>query len=347
MRRADLPPPDVLDQYDVGRVVSIEAAGGTAGRTWRIRADAGIFLLRLRGVRTSTEARLRFDHKLRAHLVVHGIPTATAVRTRTNAQWVRREGRVFELYPFVEGRPFRPDCVGEITEAARALARFHAATASFAPPSGWQEDIAQYTTLGLSDRTSSRLEDPVLQRENVGCLLPLAPGPSQREQIGWCLARIDSLMARYGEDVYRKLCGWIVHGDYTPANLLFDDEGSVVGIFDFDWAYPGLRCRDVADGLYFFGCEPREIDPADIWSLTDAAAFAPDRCATFLNGYQSISPLSELEIDTIPSAFEGRWFSIRLEGMAKVRPEDRLRFFLRDIEKPLRWLDEHWRQLCV
>ena len=340
-----LPPPEVLNRYDIGTIASVTAAGGTAGRTWRIESGGGAFLLRLRGVRTSSEPRLQFDHKLRANLVAHGVPTATAVRTRDDLLWVRHYERVYELYPFVVGRAFCPDSLTEVANAAKALAQFHAVGESFAPPQGWQEPIAQYTTLGFSERTSHRLEDPSLQKENVAHLLDLAVDRNQRKQIDWCLERIDGLTARYGPDVYAQLSGWIVHGDYTPANLLFDDEGEVVGVFDLDWSYPGLRCRDVADGLYFFACEPRRIDTADIWSLTDAAVFDAERCAVFLTGYQSVSELSDLEMATIPAAFEGRWFSIRLEGMAKVPAGQRLHFFLRDIQKPLRWLNEHWGEL--
>jgi Ser/Thr protein kinase RdoA (MazF antagonist) len=152
-------------------------------------------------------------------------------------------------------------------------------------------------------------------------------------------------MSIYAGMAYDRLTGWIIHGDYTPANLLFSEDGEVVGIFDFDWAMSGARCRDVADGLYFFATQPRRIDSSDIWSLTDAADFSLRRCLVFLESYQRIAPLAPHEIEAIPTAFAGRWFSIRLEGMAKVHGSERFRFFSREIEKPLRWLDTNWAHL--
>ena len=119
----------------------------------------------------------------------------------------------------------------------------------------------------------------------------------------------------------------------------------MVGIFDLAWALPGVRCRDVADGLYFFATLPRHIEPSDIWSLTDAAQFDPERCTAFLRAYQEIAPLAAAELDALPRAFAGRWISMRLEGMAKVAPDQRFRFFSRQAEEPLRWLDEHWLPL--
>ena len=338
-------PRAVLDEYDIGAVHQITEAGGTAGRTWRVNTASGDFFLRLRGVRTSAEARLEFDHGLRVHLVAHGVPTAAAIHTRTGERWRRRDEGVFELYPFVVGRAFRPDREAEIASAARALARFHQVGAEYRPPDSRPEPIAQYTTLGFSEAFSDRMDDPDLQRENMLRVRELAPGTVDQSLVDRCLARVEDLARSYAGPAYQPLTGWVIHGDYTPANLLFSPAGEVVGIFDLDWAVPGVRCRDVADGLYFFATRSREIDSSDIWSLTSAADFDLERCAIFLKAYQSVAPLAPAEIDAIPAAFAGRWFSIRLEGMAKVDRDDRFRFFAREIETPLRWLDEHWPDL--
>ncbi len=332
----------VLSEYDLGTVYEVAVAGGTAGKTWKVKASTGEYFMRLRGVRTSTEARLLFDHGLRKHLVAHGVPTASAVPTKTGEKWVRKDGRVYELYPFVSGRSFRPANEPEITNAATALARFHKASADYKPPSEHQEAIAQYTTLGFSDAVSDRMDDPRLQITNMLAARELANTDQDKRLVDRCIVRVQRSMHAYAGVAYDRLTGWIIHGDYTPANLLFSEEGQVVGIFDFDWAVPGARCRDVADGLYFFATEPREIDSSNIWSLTNAADFDLERCSVFLNAYQSIAPLTPHEIEAVPWAFAGRWFSIRLEGMAKVHESDRFRFFSREIEKPLCWLDENW-----
>ena len=330
----------VLAEYELGTIYSVTGAGGTAGRTWKVRTSTGDYFLRLRGLRTSSEARLLYDHGLREHLIARGVPTVSAVRTRTGERWVRTKGRVYELYPFVVGRQFRPESEGEIAEAARALAEFHRAAADYRPQV--QEPVAQYTTLGFSDEVSDRLDDPRLQLVNMLKVREMASSKHERELVDRCIARVRALMRSYAGTKYDRLAGWVVHGDYTPANLLFSEEGEVVGIFDLDWAMPGTRCRDVADGLYFFASVPRRIDPSDIWSLTEAADLDLDRCTIFLEAYHEVAPLLRHEVDAIPYAFAGRWFSVRLEGMAKVDASERFRFFSRDIEKPLLWFDRNW-----
>lgn len=334
----------VLAAYEVGQLLHLVPAGGTAGRTWKVITTRGEYFLRRRGARTSGEVRLAFDHGLRAHLVALGIPTVAALQTTTGQIWLRRPEGVYELYPFVTGRPFDPHQHGELVSAAQALARFHQAAAQYRP-AGPPESIAQYTALGFSSAVSGRMDDPQLQRENLLAVRKLATNPAEEALVDRFLARVAEQDRTYAGAAYAPLEGWVMHGDYTPANLLFSAKGQVVGIFDLDWAVPGVRCRDVADGLYFFATLPRRIDAGDIWSLTDAAQFDPDRCALFLRAYQEIAPLAAAELDALPRAFAGRWISMRLEGMAKVAPDQRFRFFSRQAEEPLRWLDEHWLPL--
>ena len=345
LRSAAIDPHAILAEYDLGAVYRVTQTGGTAGKTWKVSTSRGDYFLRLRGVRTSSEARLQFDHGLREHLVAHGVPTATAIHTVRGERWLCREGRVYELYPFVLGRPFCPYHPHEVVNAARALARYHQVAARYVPPSTDPEPIAQYTTLGFSKEVSDRMDDPHLLAVQLRAIRQKVTQLDDRRVVDWAVTRVEKLQETYAGDAYEGLSGWVIHGDYTPANLLFSEEGEVAGIFDLDWALPGARCRDVADGLYFFATRPREIDAGDIWSLTDAAEFDVERCRDFLQAYHETAPLAACEIEAIPWAFAGRWFSIRLEGMAKVPEGERFRFFSRDVTCPLLWIDAHWPRL--
>ena len=336
----------LLREYDVGVVERIVGAGGTAGKTWRLTAAGGEYLLRLRGVRTSTQAHLEFDHGLRAHLVARGVPTACAVGTRQGALWVHWHDRVYELYPFVAGRSFNPDHLQELVRAAQALAAFHRAAQDYEPPAIWDQTVAQYTSLGFSDRVSDRMDDPFLQLVNLQGIRGLAETPQQVQLVDRCIDRVKALQHTYAGPVYDSLTGYVIHGDYTPANVVYSPQGDIAGIFDFDWAMRGARCLDVAYGLCFFATEPRSLDSSSIWSLTDAADLTVERCATFLSAYHAAWPLTRSEIETIPHAFCSLWLSKRLEGTAKVEKDQRFHFFAREVEKPLCWMDTHWKQLC-
>jgi len=340
----DTPPPDAaLEHYDLDPLLAIAPAGGTAGRTWRVSTRDRAYFLRMRGVRTSTQERLVYDHGLREHLSHRGVPTAVAFPTRDGQRWLTLEGRVFELYPFVEGTAFDFSSHDELEAAAEGLARFHEAARDYEPREDHPLVIAQYAWLGFCDRASDRMDDPQLQIANIEAILNTSTTPGEQSAAHWALERARRLAQTNAGERYQRLLGWVAHGDYTPANLLFTDQGQLAGIFDLDWAMPTPRCRDIGDALFFFAGDRETVDSSNIWALTDASPFDFDRCVAFLRAYDQTSPLSAQEWDAIPSAFEGRWLSIRLEGMAKVPESERLRFFGRgDLQVPPEWLDEHW-----
>lgn len=325
------------------------APGGTAGRTWLIHADGRRYFVRQRGVRSSSPERIAFDHGLRRHLVQHGVPTAAPLTHREGQTYFCLADRVYEVYPYLDGRPFRFDAEADLRAAAMALAQFHEVSRRYAPDLPYPRVIAQYAWLGLHPGTADHMDNAVLQRENITRLPCLATGELDahtRDTLAWAVDRVSRRVELQASPAYQRLTDWTVHGDYTPANVWMrpDGEEGVAGIFDLDWAMPGMsRMRDVADALYFFAGDRRTMAQRDIWSLTAGVGFDMDRCLAFLRAYQEVSPISAEELALIPAAFEGRWFSIWLEGIGKVAEADRLRFFVRDdLRTPVQWLNAHW-----
>ena len=253
-------------QYDVGRVVTIGPGGGTAGSTWIVETTRGRFLLRRRGTRTSDDATVTIDHALRRHLVARGVPSATAVETKRGRTWLRSGDVAYDLYPFVEGDPFDPQDRRHLASSARALARLHEASRYFEPPIEDRRELRQYVNAGIITETSRRLSDPRLIRMQVERLAGRW-GPELRPILSWA-RRIDET---YGASVYAELPHLYNHGDYHPANFLFDASGEIVGIFDLDWTFYGSRLFDIAMLLQYVASRKIALTGAsDIWSLTEA-----------------------------------------------------------------------------
>ena len=51
--------------------------------------------------------------------------------------------------------------------------------------------------------------------------------------------------------------------------------------------------------------------------------------------------LTPREIVALPKFLRARWLYCRVQGMAKIAPEKRLRFLLNGIRESLEWLDQH------
>ncbi|MDQ1318559.1 MAG: hypothetical protein QG588_2221, partial [Candidatus Poribacteria bacterium] len=186
-----------LAEYNLGNIHNVAEAGGTAGKTWKVTTSSGDYFLRLRGIRTSTEARLLFDHGLREHIVAYGIPTTAAIHTKTGNRWIRLSERVYELYPYVLGRQFDADSECEIANSAKALAEFHKSALDYKPSSIQKETISQYTTLGFSDEISYQIDDPHLQVINMMKMKEIIDSDSGRELIDRCIARIKRSVQNY------------------------------------------------------------------------------------------------------------------------------------------------------
>lgn len=335
----------ILADYDIGEVQVVRRHGGTAGGgTWKVETDKGAWLVRARNVLTSSEDAVAFDHGLRRHLIRCGVPTAAPLTTREGGAFTCIEEKTYEVYPFIAGRVLERASLVSLADAAGTLAMFHEAAATY-PLAKKAPSRTQYGRLGVNE-SSDRMEDPRLLALIYARLAAEPEAQRFGEALEFCGGWLERLRTEFGPAAYDALPKALTHGDYTLANLLFDDEGQVVGVFDFDWARWAPRVRDVADGMYFIGAQRRSpLEAADIWSMTETADFDVERCVTWLSAYQEISPLSAAEVDAIPLAFAARWLSVRVEGTAKVPPDQRVLFCQRGITEPLRWLDEHWHEV--
>jgi Ser/Thr protein kinase RdoA (MazF antagonist) len=330
---------EVLAGYGVGQVHEVRVAGGTAGKCWRVVAAGGSYFLRCRGTRTSSREALHFDHGLRRHLLSKGVATAAPLTATSGDTWVYADGRAFELYPFVDGRTFA-GTRRELADTGRALARFHVAAAGFPARATYDPVPSQFGNAAPQVGGSHRMDDPDL-------MLAAYEQLARDDPALVCVVKQAGRLAReYAASNYEMLPRWLIHGDYHPGNLLYADSGAVVGIFDLDWACEHTRSRDLADGIYYFGGRRAEpFDGASIWSMTDAVELDLETAAVFVEAYRDTTAVGPEEVRAIPLALRARLLAERLEGSAKVPPEQRSRFIARDLDLPLQWLDAHGEEL--
>ncbi|MEY3602313.1 MAG: hypothetical protein RL169_1557 [Armatimonadota bacterium] len=149
------------------------------------------------------------------------------------------------------------------SEVGSATAYLHQAMSRYSQPLGsYTENIEGGLTNGL------RLSDDLLRRLDA-----------VRDEILQLLS---------------KLPLQVIHGDFTPDNVLHLSQGRGIGFIDFDHLPNGPRIWDIAKYL------SRRIRFR--WCQGAAATVRMDCVEAFVAGYTKVVPLDQTEIEALPGA---------------------------------------------
>lgn len=268
----------VLAEYDLGILVHyVRNERGYCNVSYEIvthkdGADKCYFFRQYKP--TIQEEELQFEHSLILHLVQHSdLPVARVHLTRDGKSYIRKadpadptQDRFYAIFDFLRGFDqytwINPHCTPrELENSAITLAKYHQAVWNFQPVGQRKEPVivkllpiiweTYQTCLARNDLSPFH---PVLEpyREKI------------KETIERLISQLTSPACQQNPQI-------IVHCDYHPGNLKFENE-EVVGIFDFDWSKRDFRLFDVALALFYF-CTEWEADKDGQLRLEEASAF--------------------------------------------------------------------------
>ncbi|WP_459674687.1 homoserine kinase [Acidisoma sp. 7E03] len=286
-----------LAEYDIGEVVAFRGiAEGVENSNYMLRTTTSDFILTLYEKRVNSED-LPWFLGLMQHLAQHGVtcPQPVAARDGTALRMLAdRHAAITTFLPGVWPRRVQlPHCA----PLGEALARLHAAGASYAPrrenalgPAGWRPLLAR--SLSRADEVS-----PALGAELTAVL--------------------DRLLEAWPQD----LPVGQIHADLFPDNVFFL-KGAVSGLIDFYFAATDILAYDLAICL-------------NAWCFEPDGAFNVTKGRAMIGAYQAVRPLSEAELAAMPILAQGaalRFLLTRLydwlyvpEG-ALVTPKDPLEY---------------------
>ncbi|MGA5817002.1 phosphotransferase [Kitasatospora sp. NPDC094028] len=244
---------EVLDRYPVGRLLTAEpVAEGLLNRGYRITTESGPYFLKCYvDAATAARPKILAHHRAMADLQALGLPVAPPLsRTGSSATVAALDGRLFALFPWVEGRhrhgtelsPPRCDALGTL------LGRLHGALDDVCTPldqpAGYRSaDPADSAALARDLRRRAREHRP------HGDLDALAD------------RRLTERLELLAEHAHRRPApqaapptGW-THGDFHGLNLLYGpgpdgDEagagagGPVAAVLDWDKLGPQPRAEE-------------------------------------------------------------------------------------------------------
>lgn len=266
-------PPDVLINWDIGPIHSIETLPVTNETT---QAGSVAFLETTSGVRYVLKRKTIYRIQLQEYrfletLVALGIPVAVPIRARSGEPYVQVGDKFYDLSPRLSGTVYTEHYTPGGTVRARlfgqAIARLQLALRSCDPI----VSMSDMDLPGDIQRCS-----PVVR----------SIWPADKRPLGPILGDLEAGLA----NCFTMLPQQLIHGDAHPGNMLFQD-GQLSGWIDFELMERGPRLFDLCyctTALLMNGLD----DPARLQAW-------PGLVRALVEGYELVTLLSAVERSAI------------------------------------------------
>ena len=256
---------NVSREYKLGELAGAELLARGLNDTFRVQASDRSYAFRVYRAGWRSKSEIQYELEVVLHLDRKGIGVSAPVASKDGSLLIpieQPEGmRYAVLFTYAEGEQS-----GALTEAQARLfgaasAELHAASDGF---------ISHHARFGLD------LEHLIDQP--LSAALPfLAHRPDDQLYLTEFATRIRDRIEAIQAELEFGFC----HGDLHGINAAFD--GETVTMFDFDCCGVGWRAYDIA--VYRWLLELRNI--ASNWK-------------PFLDAYQSLRPLREIDLSAVP-----------------------------------------------
>jgi Ser/Thr protein kinase RdoA (MazF antagonist) len=206
--------------------------------------------------------------------------------------------RHYAIYDYVHGfcysNYFLPMKLREklVAQAAATLARFHKLMVDFVPDgekfNGFMPDGNQMWRgikwhLEIIDKYLEKSNGNEIYGKHIEFLLEIKDELKQRY----------SEVARYYEDTNQQFPKLVIHGDFSPHNILFNYKG-VKAVLDFGDSNLNLRVADIGRGLSTF-------------TISDEGKINKRLSEIFIKSYHERYPILKEEILAIPDIISRRY----------------------------------------
>jgi Ser/Thr protein kinase RdoA (MazF antagonist) len=255
----------IEETFDIGSVVKCQILSRGLNDTYIVATANNQYVLRVYRTPWRSHSDVKYEVDVLEYLAQHGVSVSSPIRNRdgelANAVTAPEGVRQVALFTYADGTRGRLD-PNVSHEYGRTLAQMHNVTDGFSPAC-----------------SRPPLDRRHLIDEPVGIFTPamVEYGGDVAYVHAWARTLRDCIAV---EGLDFGFC----HGDFHDWNAHWN--GSMLTIFDFDCCGPGYRMYDLAVFLWnlkinYKGCE------AENW-------------APFLDGYRTVRPLADRELQAIP-----------------------------------------------
>lgn len=244
----------LLDHWGLRALPAERLRRESVNDVWRMHTDRGVFVLKALG-QHGTDAWLAFQLAAGELAADAGIPVPQPVAATDGARTVQTLDLQWQLRPYQEGRPFAADSSRHLAQAAwslRTLHRLPVAELPGTPPSP-SDETSFWRGAGEEQWAElDRLLARVLTQQSRATVLAAYRAVHLR-----ALAQLDGLG-------YDTLPTVLTHGEMAGSNLVFDEDGGLRAVLDWDAVQLRPRAYDLTKAALFLARIARgslDLDP--------------------------------------------------------------------------------------
>ncbi|MEK8174675.1 phosphotransferase [Streptomyces sp. M19] len=208
---------------------------------WRFTAADGRYTLKRLG-RPAEERWLAFQDAAVTRAAAHGVPVEPLLHTLDGRSNASADGALWQVRRYVGGRHGTDGAAADLRAAAEAIAAVHAVPVDGLPEPGVNPIQDMEFWLGADAGALDAL----------GALVCETAGPPVWDEMAdayrgaYHRARAELDLA-----AYHALPATLTHGEPAGSNLVFDDDGTLISLLDWDGVDIRPRVYDLARALLF------------------------------------------------------------------------------------------------
>ena len=269
----------ILKNYAIGKFAGAEGiAEGVENTNYKLQTSSGNYIFTVYEKRVKAED-LPFFMNLQKKLNEAGFPCPMPLKNNSGEIISKFGDKNFTIVTFLKGK--WPKTIGnnEVEQAGRSLAEFHKTSLNFSRnelyrPNAMSKNFWVETYSKVKTQAEEHFRD-----------LKSAAEKGFKKVESWP----------------DKIPSGVIHADYFPDNVLFD-EGKVSGVIDFYMACNDLLAYDLAIAL-------------NSWCFEKDHAFNITKAKIMLKAYNEVRKLDDSELNNLPTLCIGaslRFLSTRL-----------------------------------
>ncbi len=248
---------DIMTRWEVGKVRELAPMTGGSRQSPKVRivTERGTFVLKRRPALRASLERIRFAHQVMLAAGTAGLPIAMAQPARDGSTFQVQGESIYELFLFLPGERWKRAPRQAFT-SGRALATLHESALQMR----WSGHV------NASCFHGNLIVVEALRR--VPGAVATARSNTNAIEVAAVAEQLSSLYQQASEQVdqqdYENLASQVVHGDWHPGNILFDED-RVSGVLDFDSARLEPAIADVANGLLQYATRAGPSRAVETW----------------------------------------------------------------------------------